>query len=127
MGHEKPDLRGAEVILAKRFNQWFGSRATFKMASDDRGNPFTKKNLGDVVDQFLFENPAIRKDRDSLATVVRRYRALKAADTRRKGRKRAVRELGKRLTAVGERIKERRREAKEKKKQEKRDRQPSFL
>jgi hypothetical protein len=98
MARKKPlPLTAAEIHLAKRFNSWSGRRKAFTLPSDARGCEFTNKNLVDLADQYLLEHggrillggrPA---DALELTALVRRYRAQKAAGTKRKAKARAAR------------------------------------
>ena len=109
MAKEKPQpLTAAEIAFAKDANAWIGSRKAFALPSDRAGIEFTTKNLGDVCDQYLyghsgkitpFSKPV---DRDQLVLLLRRYRALKASQSRLKGKKRKLRALAKRLSILGD-------------------------
>ena len=90
---KKPPLTEEEIELAKAFCIWeFNHRYEF-VDTDMQGSRFSTKNMTDLCDQFLMSQPRSKVDSaESLVTIVRRYRAQKAAETKKRNKKRIARE-----------------------------------
>jgi hypothetical protein len=127
-----PPLTDAERSLAKQLNGWWHQRKQFQLPSDTAGNWYTKKNVGDLADQYLRERHGLvfidgsSAERDELVAIMYRYRAEKAAETRHVSKKRRLRAIAKRLNALGEQLKRKQKERKAQQKREETERQGTF-
>jgi hypothetical protein len=119
---KKPPLTAAEIDLAKRINAWFGRRKLYVLESDERGNQFTNKNMVDIVDQYFFEHDSRITlngewlDPTEATTILRRYRAAKAAETKRKNKRKALREARRLVREAEKKARDERRRIREAKK-----------
>lgn len=122
-----PPLTAEQIELAKLYNRWYGSRKDFLTAGDKpKGNEFTRKNLEDLTDQFLLTAPAMTLGPAELASLVRRYRAMKMVATKAKKKRAEQRKRSRELKAAEEAARKATKEARQREAQERAAQQGSL-
>lgn len=122
-----PPLTAEEIELAKLYSRWYGGRKAYLTATDKpRGNEFSTKNLENLTDQFLLTAPAMTLSPAELASLVRRYRAIKMAATKAKKKRAQQRARKREIVAAEKAARQAAREAKRQQAQELAARQGSL-